>query len=62
VLHGSGGNRTKDNRRRAYINAFRSIETVRQERALGFTHSHNDDQRVLQQVDGMLAAETGEDP
>ena len=55
VLHGSAGNRTSDSRRRAYINAYRSIETVRQERALGFTHSHNDDQAVLNRVDGLLA-------
>jgi ectoine hydroxylase-related dioxygenase (phytanoyl-CoA dioxygenase family) len=55
VLHGSGGNSSRSNRRRAYINAYRSAETVRQERALGFTHSHNDDQRVLAQVDGLLA-------
>lgn len=53
VLHGSGGNRTTHSRRRAYINAYRSIETVRQERALGFTHSHNDDQAVLNRVDGL---------
>ena len=53
VLHGSGGNTTRDNRRRAYINAYRSVETVRQERALGFTHSHNDDPTVLAAVDGL---------
>lgn len=55
VLHGSGGNTSATNRRRAYINAFRSIETVAEERKLGFTHSHNDDQDVLGQVDGLLA-------
>jgi hypothetical protein len=55
VLHGSGGNSTIDNRRRAYINAFRSIETVRQERALGFTHSHNDAPDLLDAVDGLRA-------
>lgn len=57
VLHGSGGNTTTDSRRRAYINAFRSIDTVRQERALGFTHSHNDAQDVLTRVDGLLASD-----
>lgn len=57
VLHGSGGNASANNRRRAYINAFRSEETVDAERALGFTHSHNDDQQVLSRVDGLLAAE-----
>jgi hypothetical protein len=56
VLHGSGGNRSTTSRRRAYINAYRSVDTVRQERALGFTHSHNDDQHVLNTVDGLLAA------
>jgi hypothetical protein len=63
VLHGSGGNTSASNRRRAYINAYRSIDTVRQERALGFTHSHNDDQSVLARVDGILAgAEAGDGP
>ena len=57
VLHGSGGNRSTDNRRRAYINAFRSVDAVRQERALGFTHSHNDSSEVLESVDGLLASE-----
>lgn len=57
VLHGSGGNRTETSWRRAYINAFRSVETVRRERELGFTHSHNDDQDVLARVDGLLVDE-----
>jgi len=56
VLHGSGGNTTTDSWRRAYINAYRSVETVRRERELGFTHSHNDDQTVLSSVDGLRAA------
>jgi ectoine hydroxylase-related dioxygenase (phytanoyl-CoA dioxygenase family) len=55
ILHGSGGNRSASSKRRAYINAYRSIDTVRRERELGFTHSHNDDQDVLAQVDGLLA-------
>ena len=55
VLHGSGGNTTTSSWRRSYINAYRSIETVRRERELGFTHSHNDDQDVLARVDGLLA-------
>lgn len=49
VMHGSGGNET-DGYRRAYIIAFRSLETVAAERALGFTHSHNDDSHVLDRV------------
>jgi phytanoyl-CoA hydroxylase len=52
VLHGSGGN-TSSNFRRAYIIAFRSESTVRAERALGFTHSHNDSTHVLTRVDGL---------
>lgn len=57
VLHGSGGNRTADNYRRAYIIAFRSEETVMKERSLGFTHSHNDAKDVLETVDGLAAVE-----
>jgi len=57
VLHGSGGNTSTTSRRRAYINAFRSIEAVRQERALGFTHSHNDAPDLLANVDGLLATD-----
>lgn len=49
VLHGSGGNSTAGFRR-AYILAFRSEETVAIERELGFTHSHNDDDEVLDTV------------
>lgn len=49
VMHGSGGN-TTDGFRRAYILAFRSEETVKIERELGFTHSHNDDDEVLDSV------------
>jgi ectoine hydroxylase-related dioxygenase (phytanoyl-CoA dioxygenase family) len=53
VLHGSGGNTSKDSWRRAYIVAFRSVSTVEAERSLGFTHSHNDDVAVLERVDGL---------
>jgi len=49
VMHGSGGNNTAGFRR-AYILAFRSAETVATERALGFTHSHNDETDVLDDV------------
>ncbi len=49
VMHGSGGNST-DGFRRAYVLAFRAAETVRTERALGFTHSHNDAGDVLDSV------------
>jgi ectoine hydroxylase-related dioxygenase (phytanoyl-CoA dioxygenase family) len=55
VLHGSGGNASRDSWRRAYIVAFRSQSTVEVERALGFTHSHNDDTTVLERVDGLAA-------
>ena len=49
VMHGSGGNNT-DGFRRAYILALRSEETVKIERELGFTHSHNDETDVLDSV------------
>jgi hypothetical protein len=46
VIHGSGGNRSPG-WRRAYIVAFRSEATIREERRRGFTHSHNDAPAVL---------------
>jgi hypothetical protein len=49
TVHGSGGNRT-DGWRRAYILAFRARDTVARERALGFTHSHEDHKQVLDSV------------
>jgi ectoine hydroxylase-related dioxygenase (phytanoyl-CoA dioxygenase family) len=42
IIHGSGGNRSPDRWRRTYITAFRSKACVDFERAIGFTHSHND--------------------
>ncbi len=51
VIHGSGGNRTKS-WRRAYIVALRARSTVAEERARGFTHSHNDAPEVLGSVEG----------
>ena len=53
VLHGSGGNTTESSWRRAYIVALRSVDAVHQERALGFTHSHNDGTNVLDEVTGL---------
>lgn len=61
ILHGSGGNLSASSYRRAYIVALRSKSTVAKERALGFTHSHNDHQEVLASVDG-LAAARGDQP
>lgn len=52
VLHGSGGN-TSDRWRRAYIIAYRSAETVAEERRRGFTHSHNDEPDILGSVESM---------
>jgi hypothetical protein len=46
TVHGSGGN-TSARWRRGYVVAFRSPATIAAERALGFTHSHNDDVQVL---------------
>ena len=57
VLHGSGGNLSTHSWRKAYIVALRSESTVAQERNLGFTHSHNDTHDVLEQVDGLRAAD-----
>jgi len=51
VIHGSGGNVTSG-WRRAYIVAFRARATVAEERARGFTHSHNDAPEVLGSVEG----------
>lgn len=41
IVHGSAGNQT-DDWRKTYVMAFRDVETIAEERALGFTHSHND--------------------
>lgn len=49
VLHGSGGNASAG-WRRAYIVAFRSATTIREERRRGFTHSHNDAPEVKTSV------------
>ena len=57
VMHGSGGNST-DGQRRAYVLAFRSAEAVTIERRLGFTHSHNDAEDVLDSVSGAGAEPT----
>jgi len=46
TVHGSAGNGS-DRWRRGYVLAFRSRATVAQERAMGFTHSHNDDPHLL---------------
>lgn len=42
IIHGSGGNSSLDRWRRTYIAAFRTKACVDFERAIGFTHSHND--------------------
>lgn len=41
IVHGSGGNLSKE-WRKTYIIAYRDVDTIAQERAIGFTHSHND--------------------
>jgi hypothetical protein len=46
AVHGSGGNGS-DRWRRGYVLAYRSPATIAAERAMGFTHSHNDDAKVL---------------
>ncbi|MFO1077804.1 MAG: phytanoyl-CoA dioxygenase family protein [Planctomycetota bacterium] len=55
ALHGSGGN-SSDRWRRGYVVAFRSEDTVRRERAMGFTHSHNDPPAVLAAIAAAAAA------
>lgn len=42
VVHGSSGNNSNGSRR-TYVIAFRTKDTVKRERAAGFTHSHNDE-------------------
>ena len=42
IVHGSGGNYTEI-WRKTYIMAFRDANTIVEERAMGFTHSHNDE-------------------
>jgi phytanoyl-CoA hydroxylase len=49
TLHGSGGN-TSARWRRGYVVAFRAQATIAAERALGFTHSHEDRVDVLRDV------------
>lgn len=49
TVHGSGGN-TSARWRRGYVLAFRSRATIAAERAVGFTHSHNDDVNVLTRI------------
>ncbi len=46
TVHGSGGNESA-RWRRGYVVAFRSRATIAQERAMGFSHSHNDAPEVL---------------
>lgn len=41
IIHGSGGNSSKE-WRKTYVMAFRDVDTIAEERAMGFTHSHND--------------------
>ncbi len=41
IVHGSAGNLT-DDWRKTYIIAYHDTETIAAERAIGFTHSHND--------------------
>ena len=41
IVHGSGGNVSKA-WRKTYVAAYRDVRTIAAERAMGFTHSHND--------------------
>ncbi|MEO0733803.1 MAG: phytanoyl-CoA dioxygenase family protein [Bacteroidota bacterium] len=42
IVHGSGGN-TASVWRKTYVAAYRDMNTIAEERAMGFTHSHNDE-------------------
>lgn len=42
IIHGSAGNESKA-WRKTYVMAFRDANTIKEERAIGFTHSHNDE-------------------
>ena len=42
VMHADGGGNNSDKWRKTYIIAFRDSETIKKEREIGFTHSHND--------------------
>ncbi|MCA6075086.1 phytanoyl-CoA dioxygenase family protein [Fulvivirga sedimenti] len=41
IVHGSGGN-SSPHWRKTYVVAYRDTKTIDEERAMGFTHSHND--------------------
>lgn len=41
IVHGSGGNESPT-WRKTYVVAYRDVNTIKEERAMGFTHSHND--------------------
>ena len=41
IVHGSGGN-LSDVWRKTYVIVFRDVDAIKEERAIGFTHSHND--------------------
>ncbi len=57
ALHGSAGNESS-RWRRGYVIAFRSRATVAAERAMGFTHSHNDAPAVLAAIAASARAST----
>ena len=42
IVHGSGGNSSKDRFRHTYVTAFRHREMIAYERSMGFRHSYND--------------------
>ena len=42
IVHGSGGNNSNA-WRKTYVVAYRDKDTIAEERAMGFTHSHNDE-------------------
>lgn len=59
TLHGSPGNQS-DRWRRGYVLAFRARSAVQEERAMGFTHSHDDDPALLARI-SLRTRQTGVD-
>lgn len=61
TAHGSAGNGS-DRWRRGYVLAYRSPATIAAERAMGFTHSHNDDAKVLTAIGEQTRRREGRRP
>ena len=49
IVHGSGGN-PSDRVRKTYVAAYRDASMVDYERAIGFSHSYNNDPEVIRRI------------